>query len=65
MSDAVLRGRAAIAQALNVSEKTVTRWRRAGVLRAWPGGPFENSPTLCKAEEAEAVRRKFDEGEGD
>ncbi len=57
MSDYIV-GREAIAEALGVSIKTVTRWHNAGVFRA-ACVPYPSSPMRARREEIERLRERM------
>lgn len=59
MTGAVVIGRAEIAHRLGRSERTVTRWIRAGILRAGHTGPSSSNLLLVEAGELERVRALF------
>lgn len=53
------RGREAIAAALGVNPKTVSRWERDGYLKTMRAGPYKNSQMVVSDEEIEHRRREF------
>jgi hypothetical protein len=58
-TELLVRGREKISHALGRSSKTMTRWAAAGILPVWRGGPFRNSPLICRRADIERLRQKF------
>jgi hypothetical protein len=55
----VVRGRAEIAEALGLSERTVSRLIERGVLPARKRGPFQNSELVVDIDDIDRVRRIY------
>jgi hypothetical protein len=57
--DPIIRGRAEVAAALGVTERTVTRLVERGILPARKCGPFQNSPLAVSLQDIERVRQLY------
>lgn len=54
----IIVGRARIAHRLGVSERTLSRWVKRGIVRAEHVGPFRNNLLSVAANDIDRLRRK-------